>query len=277
MARKKRRKRSNVYESVITRVFLGAWRSGHRAVDVSRRDIEKAAAELDLDPKNVGDLVYTYRYRRQLPREIAEKCPRGHVWLIRGVGAAKYRFVAVTEEYAFVRPRPRLAETRVPDGTPGVIAKYALDDEQALLANFRYNRLIDIFTGVASYSLQNHLRTQIPGIGQIETDEIYVGIDKQGAHYVFPVQAKAGRDTLSVVQIEQDFAMCAKKFPNSICRPIAAQFVSAKKMALFAFSLNSDGEAEILTEKHYILVSPAEITQAELEAYRRLSLQAAAS
>ena len=33
----------------------------------------------------------------------------------------------------------------------------------------------------------------LDGIGQIETDEVYVGVDKQGAHYVSPVQAKAGR------------------------------------------------------------------------------------
>lgn len=65
-----------------------------------------------------------------------------------------------------------LAETKIPDSTPGIIAKYALNDEQALLAKVRYNRLIDIFTGVACYSLQSHLRTTVPKIGQVETDEI---------------------------------------------------------------------------------------------------------
>jgi hypothetical protein len=32
-------------------------------------------------------------------------------------------------------PAPMLAETKVPDATPGLIALYALNDEQALLAN----------------------------------------------------------------------------------------------------------------------------------------------
>jgi len=41
---------------------------------------------------------------------------------------------------------------------------YALGDEQALLAKLRYNRLLDIFTGVVCYSLQNHLRTNVPGM-----------------------------------------------------------------------------------------------------------------
>src|SRR5947199_1254717 len=101
-----------------------------------------------------------------------------------------------------------------------MITKYALSDEQALLAKLRYNRLIDIFTGVACYSLQSHLRTTVPNMGQVETDEIYIGVDRRGAHFVFPVQAKGGNDTLSIVQIEQDFALCAAKFPALICRRV---------------------------------------------------------
>jgi hypothetical protein len=61
-------------------------------------------------------------------------------------------------------------------------------------------------------------------MGQVETDELYIGVDKKGAHYVFPIQAKGGTDRLNVVQIEQDFAVCAAKFPLLVCRPIAAQF-----------------------------------------------------
>ena len=45
---------------------------------------------------------------------------------------------------------------KIPDATPGIVQKYALADEQALLAKLRYNRLLDIFTGVTCYSLQNH-------------------------------------------------------------------------------------------------------------------------
>ncbi|HLI09294.1 MAG TPA: hypothetical protein VKV40_22220 [Ktedonobacteraceae bacterium] len=63
-----------------------------------------------------------------------------------------------------------MAETKIPDSTPGLIAMYALGDEQALLAKLRYNRLIDIFTEVTCYSLQSHLRTTVPSIGQVETN-----------------------------------------------------------------------------------------------------------
>jgi hypothetical protein len=59
----------------------------------------------------------------------------------------------------------------------------------------------------------------------VETDEVYVGVDKRGIHYVFPVQAKGGKDQLGIVQIEQDFALCADRFPTLLCRALAAQFM----------------------------------------------------
>ncbi|MGH9485190.1 MAG: hypothetical protein ACRD1F_09050, partial [Terriglobales bacterium] len=140
-------------------------------------------------------------------------------------------------------------------------------DEQALLAKVRYNRLIDIFTGVACYSLQSHLRTAVPDIGQVETDEIYIGIDKRGRQFVLPVQAKGGSDKLSVVQIEQDLAICAYKFPSLICRAIAAQFMTEGDIALFELEEGDNG-VTIAEERHYRLVAPDELTEADLETYR---------
>jgi hypothetical protein len=62
-----------------------------------------------------------------------------------------------------------------------------MNDEQALLARLRYNRMVDIFTGLTCYSLQSHLRTTLRDGSQVETDEIYIGLDKRGVHYVLPV------------------------------------------------------------------------------------------
>ena len=122
-------------------------------------------------------------------------------------------------------PNPNLAVTKIPDATPGIIGKYTFSDEQAVLARVRYNRLIDIFLGITCYSLQNHFRTTVPGMGQVETDEMYVGVDRSGAHYVIPVQAKSENDRLSRVQIEQDVALCASKLPSLICRPVGVHMM----------------------------------------------------
>ena len=65
-----------------------------------------------------------------------------------------------------------------------------MGDEQPSSPIVRYNRLIDTFLGLTTYSLQNHLRTTVEGMGQIEIDELYIGLDKHGCHYVIPVQAK---------------------------------------------------------------------------------------
>jgi hypothetical protein len=170
-----------------------------------------------------------------------------------------------------ILPNPSLRAIKVPDATPEIIGAYALNDEQALLARVRYNRLIDIFLGVTAYSLQNHMRTTVKGIGQIEIDEVYVALDRQGVQYVIPVQAKGGRDQLAVVQTNQDLACCAEKFPSLVCRSVSAQFIDIedkkKKIAMFELTVE-DGRVVVVEEKHYRLVPSAEISIEELRAYR---------
>ncbi len=262
-------KRLNRYQQIMERIFFWHNQESSREVVFERADMDRAAKELGIDlPKNLGDILYTFRYRGKLPESIRAKAPEGEDWIIRSSGRSRYRFVAT--KLVNIAPNKMLAETKVPDATPGVIIMYALGDEQALLAKLRYNRLIDIFTGVACYSLQNHLRTTVPNIGQVETDEVYVGIDRRGAHYVFPVQAKGGKDKFSIVQIEQDFALCAQKFPSLICRPIAAQMVEDDLVALFEFEESEQGIA-ISSEKHYRLVPSSDISPSDLETYQSRS------
>lgn len=257
----------NRYSAIIERIFLGKFKAGLNEVEFERSDIENAAKILKVKlPKNLGDLVYSFRYRVPLPDRVKSTAGKGKTWIIRPAGKAKYRFALVPDKP--ISPNGALTLTKVPDSTPGVIEKYALSDEQALLARVRYNRLVDIFTGVACYSLQNHLRTTVSAMGQVETDEIYIGLDKKGVQYVFPVQAKGGKDKLSVVQIEQDMAMCGEKFPSLVCRPIGAQFMPAEIIALFEFE-NGDEDVAVAAEKHYKLVPPEEVTEEDLRAYQQ--------
>ncbi|NMC21840.1 MAG: endonuclease [Thermogutta sp.] len=254
------------YSRLIEAVFLSRSTPGAVEIPFERDDLVRIAQQLNVRlPKNLGDVIYSFRYRAALPKSVRSKAPEGKEWVIRPAGHAKYCFVAVKQ--AVIRPSKLLAETKVLDATPGVIAKYALSDEQALLAKLRYNRLIDIFTGAACYSLQNHLRTSVPKLGRIETDEVYIGLDKKGVHYVFPVQAKGGNDHLSSVQIEQDIAMCENKFPSLLCRPIGARFLQDGLIALFEFEPGKEG-IRVVAEKHYHLVPPEELTDADLRTYQ---------
>lgn len=205
-----------------------------------------------------------------MPDAIARKAPAGQSWVIVGKGQAKYAFEL--KQVSKVQPDRMLPVTKAPDATPGIVARYALSDEQALLAKLRYNRLVDVFTGVTCYSIQNHLRTTVRSIGQIETDEIYVGMDKRGAHYILPVQAKGKLDQIGVVQIEQDLALCAEKFPELVARPIAAQFMDEDSIALFEFGRDTEGAVVKLAERHYRLVPESEMSIEDLQLYRNRRL-----
>jgi len=259
-------KQSNRYTKLVEALFVSKYRQGDIDVFFEREDLVRTADELGMAlPKNLGDIIYSFRYRVELPDSIRSNAPEGLEWVIRPIGQAKYKFSL--SQMPRILPNALMAETKIPDATPGIIAMYALNDEQSLLAKLRYNRLIDIFTGVTCYSLQSHLRTTVPEMGQVETDEMYVGVDKRGAQYVFPVQVKGGSDQLGIVQIEQDFALCATKFPKLICRPIAAQFMDGNIIALFAFEESSNGIC-ISEEKHYRLVLPEHLTDEDLSLYR---------
>ena len=257
----------NTYTSIILKIFQDRYEPGAESVPFAREDIESAAESLGLEtPRNLGDVVYIFRYRSPLPDEIQDLAPTGQVWIIRPAGSGKYQFDLSAE--VDLAPNPNLAVTKIPDATPGIIDMYSLGDEQSLLARLRYNRLIDLATGLTCYSLQNHFRTHVPGLGQIETDEIYVGVDRAGRHYIIPAQAKSRRDSLSVVQVEQDYAMCETRFPLLIAKPMGTQFVDDRTVAIFEFEL-SDGEVKVAAERHYQLVEPAELTEDDLLTYRR--------
>jgi len=258
-------KEPNRYTKILEAIFAKHFKKGATEIEFERTEFSQVANELGIRlPKNLGDVLYSFRYRTLLPKSITSKAPKGYEWIIRPAGKGKYKLVAIKQSN--IAPSNVLAETKIPDATPGVIAKYSMNDEQSLLAKLRYNRLVDIFTGLTCYSLQNHLRTTLSDGSQVETDEIYIGLDKRGAHYVLPVQAKGGKDKIGVVQIEQDFELCALKFPHLICRAIAAQFMEDNLIALFEFEQTIEG-IKVSSERHYRLVKPNELSPEELQSY----------
>jgi hypothetical protein len=261
-------KDANRYIRILEEIFSQNYKPGDSEVKFTRTNIEEIAEAFNIRlPKNLGDVIYSFKYRNALPESIASKAPPEKEWVIVSQGRGKYAFVA--KRFARVLPDRSRNAIKIPDATPTIVTRYALDDEQALLTKLRYNNLLNVFSGAVCYSLQNHLRTTVRNVGQVETDEIYVGVDKHGRQYVFPVQAKGGRDELGVVQIEQDIALCAEKFPNLHCRAIAAQFMAGGVIAMFEFAL-FDGEVRKVAERHYKLVPASNITPAELKQYGEL-------
>ena len=262
-------KKPNRYSAIIGTIFKNHYKKGMTQFEFSREEFVEIAKSLGIVlPKNLGDTIYSFRFRTALPREIIETAGKGREWVIELAGRALYRFRLA--KVANVVPNPNLIAIKIPDATPEIIAAYALSDEQALLAKVRYNRLVDTFLGLATYSLQNHLRTTVKAMGdsQIEIDEVYVGVNKYGEQFALPMQAKGGSDRLSVVQTAQDLACCREKFPGLTCRPIAAQFMSDTVIAMFELALDGE-DVKLVEEKHYQLVPSDQISPDDLRRYAK--------
>lgn len=255
----------NRYQAIIADVFGRHFKEGSANVEFSRDEFVSIARSLKIKlPKNIGDVVYSFRYRNDLPEQIRVTAKKDFEWIITGKGRGLYEFKQV--RIGRIVPREELLTIKLPDATPEIISAYAQSDEQALLAKVRYNRLVDIFLGITAYSLQNHLRTTVKSIGQIEIDEVYVGVDKYGRQFVVPVQAKGGTDRHGIVQTQQDIACCREKYPELLCRPISAQFMADDRIAMFELIAAGD-EIKIVDEKHYQLVPSETITAADLHSY----------
>jgi len=260
-------KEKDLYSTVIENLFFKYYSNGVTEFSFDRDEIAAICQQLNRRvPKNIGDVLYSYRFRKPLPAKILETAPDELEWVIFSEGRAKHKFKLTKVNR--ILPNPNLINIKILDSTPEIILRHTKNDEQALLAVLRYNRLIDIFLGITVYSLQNHLRTTVKKIGQIEIDEVYVGVDKFGRQYIVPVQAKGGKDQLSVVQTFQDIAFCEEKYPTLICRSISAQFINDTEIALFDLVID-DEMVKVVDEKHYLLVGRDQLSDEELTKIKR--------
>ena len=262
-------KAANRYEQILEHIFAAKYSSGDTQVQFERQDLKDACVTLGIkQPDNLGDVIYSFRHRNELPTSITGEAPDGQAWIIASRGRSMYQFE--TASASRVAPSANRIVTKVPDATPEIIRDNTLGDEQALLATVRYNRLIDTFLGLTTYSLQTHWRTTAKGVGQLEVDEVYVAVDRHGTQFIIPVQAKTGSDQIGIVQISQDLKACAEKYPQLVARPVAAQFLSNGVIALFELALQ-DGDIVVVNEEHYKLVGGDEVTDADRATYARRS------
>ncbi|MCB0117313.1 MAG: hypothetical protein KDD84_24605 [Caldilineaceae bacterium] len=255
------------YEDIINWVFEKNYQTGAVRVSFSRSELVDASDALGFARiKNLGDIPYSFRFRRELPVEIQATAPENAEWIIVGVGIGEYAFRLAAP--GKVAPTLHYYPIKVPDATPEIVRQYAPGtDEQALLTRARYNRLIDIFTGLTCYSIQNHLRTTVLDIGQVEVDEIYIGLNKKGTHFVLPCQAKSVGDRFGIVQVMQDIALCEERYSMAICRPIALQFTGQNNVALLELTIREENDVLMLSvvdEKHYSLVARSELPEEEV-------------
>ena len=128
----------NRYEAIIEKIFQRHHEQGATQFSFNRDEIAAGAKQLKIVlPKNLGDLIYSFRYRTHLPGTIRDTAVKGSEWIIEAAGRAKYQFKQV--KINRILPRAELVTIKIPDATPEIVIGYAQGDEQALLAKVRYN------------------------------------------------------------------------------------------------------------------------------------------
>ncbi|MFP4436530.1 MAG: endonuclease [Chloroflexaceae bacterium] len=237
------------YDRVIARVFelLRKNNPDTDRLPFTKADIVRAINELGLVINNVPDIAYTYRTgRSSLPASILA---HGN-WAIDGAGKGKYVFVHLLRSL-YVDIPSDVEITRILDSTPQILLKYQSKDEQAVLARVRYNRLIDTFTSLTTYHLQGHFRTTVRGVGQVEVDDLYIGIDADGSGFILPVEAKSAspKDRLGVVQITQMVKFAQQNFIDLTVRPIGIKILSDGSYLFMEFDTST--ESNLIATKRY--------------------------
>jgi hypothetical protein len=81
------------YRALIEKIFFDHYAEGATTLDFTRQEIKDAAAHLEIVlPDNLGDVIYSFRFRTELPETVVATQPEGMEWVIELAGRARYRF-----------------------------------------------------------------------------------------------------------------------------------------------------------------------------------------
>lgn len=250
--------RVHKYDRLILELFNRLYRPGKTELEFTRDELLRTAKRLKFAIKNIGDVVYTYQSRRAMPEAIRALGD----WIMGSKGMSKYAFQLLPGG-GRVEVSPQLEEIQIPHAIPEIVERYVPEDEQGSLTKARYNRLIDVFTRLTAFHLQSHIRTQLPGIGQVEIDDLYVALDREGHEYVIPVEAKGPTGHINLPQIQKSILYAKRRFPKMICKPVALQELAGGAYALFEFKPESElSKIKVVAHKKYILVKE-EVTETD--------------
>jgi len=236
-----------LYDQVIIEMFRRAYKPDADASPFTKDELVQVCQESSIVINNVPDVPYHYRTgRSDLPDEILDT---GN-WVIEGAGKGRYTFVKLKRS-PYIHIPDDLYVTEIPEATPDIVLKYGGVDEQAVLTRIRYNRLVDTFLSVTAYHLQGHVRSSVQGIGQVEVDDLYVGVDTDGRWYVIPIEAKSvgPKERLGVIQIRQMILFAKQNYSDLILRPVGIKPLDDGSYVFLEF--DDKEELEAISVKRY--------------------------
>src|SRR5688572_15710751 len=102
-------KKPNRYAQILERIFETYYKEGDESISFRRDEFEGIAKQLGIDvPKNLGDVLYSFRYRVKLPKSITDKAKEGYEWVILPAGKGLYK-LSLSKEANFI-PNSNLAK-----------------------------------------------------------------------------------------------------------------------------------------------------------------------
>ena len=212
---------SKVYVPIIAALFKKKYRKGCKEIEFTLDEIRSTAEKLGIITRNPGDVIYRMRSRTKLPDEILSLGFN----IIRQVGRGKYRFEKASS--TLIQCPPGVV-TEAIDLTPLPVRRLlpeelAEADEQAILSIVHYCGLLSHFTGLQVFRLRSHVRKSVTGVGQVEVDEVDVGVALRDDEVpvILPIEAKASPDAINRVQVAAQVAFAKHYFPDHEIRPIA--------------------------------------------------------
>ena len=131
-------------------------------------------------------------------------------------GRSSYAFILLKNPPRLEIPFQDYQPVPIYNSIPEIVDGLLRQDEQSLLTRILYNRLVDIFSGLTCFHIQNHYRSFVTDLGEVELDALYVGVNKQGELFVIPIEAKSQseNDLIGRVQISQMIKLVKQDFGN---------------------------------------------------------------
>ncbi len=221
------------YDEVVLEVFLCHYQKGATYLKFRKDELTEACRKHGITVRNIPDIIYTYRARRILPARILAT---GH-WAIEPAGRGAYAFRLLRNPPHFEIPFEDYAPVEIYNALPEVVEGLLRQDEQSLLTRILYNRLVDIFTGLTCFHIQNHYRSFVAGMGEVELDALYVGVNKTGTLFVLPIEAKsqAESEMIGRIQVSQMAKLVRQDFPELCRRILAAKALADGTIAMVEF------------------------------------------
>src|SRR5260370_33682882 len=85
-------KKPNRYSTIIGTIFKKHYKPGMTQFEFSRDEFVEITKSLKIAlPKNLGDTIYSFRFRTALPDDIVATAGRNREWVIALAGRALYR------------------------------------------------------------------------------------------------------------------------------------------------------------------------------------------